>query len=83
MNSKSLQGSHNSKSQIGMTALTVNLKSIIELTFKRTATGKLVIMSPAGGDTGNRNGRIIQQLFNWTDTNDIGIAFDSATGFKV
>lgn len=98
MNPKSLQGSDNPKSQIGMTALTVNLKSIIELTdeqfyqlcqvnenlrFERTATGKLIIMSPAGGETGNRNGRVIQQLFNWTDTNNIGIAFDSATGFKL
>lgn len=81
-----------------MTALTVNLNSIIELTdeqfyqlcqvnrdlrFERTATGKLIIMPPAGGETGNRNGRITQQLFNWADIDDTGIAFDSSTGFKL
>jgi Uma2 family endonuclease len=81
-----------------MTALTVNLNSIIKLTddqfyqlcqdnetlrFERTATGELIIMPPAGGETGNRNGRVTQQLFNWADTNDHGIAFDSSTGFKL
>lgn len=81
-----------------MSALTVNLKSIIELTdeqfyqlcqdnetlrFERTATGELIIMPPAGGETGNRNGRVTQQLFNWADTNELGIAFDSSTGFKL
>lgn len=81
-----------------MTALTVNLNSIIKLTddqfyqlcqdnetlrFERTATGELIIMPPAGGETGNRNGRVTQQLFNWADTNELGIAFDSSTGFKL
>jgi Uma2 family endonuclease len=40
-------------------------------------------MSPAGGETGNRNGRLNQQLFNWTDADGTGIAFDSSTGFKL
>jgi Uma2 family endonuclease len=40
-------------------------------------------MSPAGGETGNRNGRLTQQLFNWTDKDAAGIAFDSSTGFKL
>ncbi|MBW4496930.1 MAG: Uma2 family endonuclease [Oscillatoria princeps RMCB-10] len=80
-----------------MTALTVNFNSIKltdeqfyqlcqdngDLRFERTATGELIIMAPAGGETGNRNGRLTQQLFNWEDTNDIGIAFDSSTGFKL
>ena len=81
-----------------MTALNIKLNSIIELTdeqfyqlcqvnrdlrFERTATGELIIMSPAGGETGNRNGRITQQLFNWADTDGTGIAFDSSTGFKL
>jgi len=81
-----------------MTALTVNLNPVIKLTdeqfyqlcqanrelrFERTATGELIIMPPAGGETGNRNGRLTQQLFNWTDTDGTGIAFDSSTGFKL
>lgn len=81
-----------------MTALTVNLESAITITdqqfyqlcrqnpdlkFERTAEGNLVIMSPTGGETGNRNGRLIQQLFNWSDDNELGIVFDSSTGFKL
>jgi Uma2 family endonuclease len=81
-----------------MNALTVHLNSIIDLSdeqyfqlcqanrdlrFERTATGELIIMSPTGGETGNRNGRIGQQLFNWVDVNPSGIAFDSSTGFKL
>ena len=81
-----------------MNALTVNLKPILELTdeqffqlcqanrdlrFERTATGELMIMPPTGGETGNRNGRLTQQLFNWADADGTGIAFDSSTGFKL
>ena len=81
-----------------MTALTIQLDSIINLTdeqfyglcqanrnvrFERTATGELVIMSPTGSETGNRNGRLNQQLFNWSDQDASGIAFDSSTGFKL
>jgi Uma2 family endonuclease len=81
-----------------MTALTVNFNSVIKLTdeqfyqlcqdnetlrFERTATGELIIMPPAGGETSNRNGRLNQQLFNWTDTDATGIAFDSSGGFKL
>ncbi|NEQ50543.1 MAG: Uma2 family endonuclease [Leptolyngbya sp. SIO3F4] len=81
-----------------MTALTVNLESAITITdqqfyqlcrqnpdlkFERTAEGNLVIISPTGGETGNRNGRLIQQLFNWSDNNELGIVFDSSTGFKL
>jgi Uma2 family endonuclease len=88
----------NSKSNLAMTALTVNFNSIIKLTdeqfyqlcqdnenlrFERTATGELIIMPPAGGETSNRNGRLNQQLFNWTDTDGTGIAFDSSGGFKL
>ncbi|WP_413173164.1 Uma2 family endonuclease [Anabaena azotica] len=81
-----------------MNALTVNFKSIIEMTdeqffelcqnnrelrFERTANGDLIIMPPTGGETGNRNGRITQQLMNWTDADGTGIAFDSSTCFKL
>jgi Uma2 family endonuclease len=81
-----------------MNALTVNLKPIIELTdeqffqlcqvnrdvkFERTATGELIIMPPTGGETGNRNARITQKLFNWADSDGTGIVFDSSTCFKL
>ena len=53
------------------------------LNFERSAQGDLIIMSPTGGSTGNRNGRLTQQLFNWSDRDRSGIAFDSSTGFKL
>ena len=52
-----------------------------DLQIERNANGDLVIMPPTGGETGNRNGRLIQQLFNWSDRDGTGIAFDSSTGF--
>lgn len=81
-----------------MTALTVNFNSVIKLTdeqfyqlcqdnetlrFERNSKGELIIMPPTGGETSNRNGRLNQQLFNWTDTDGTGIAFDSSGGFKL
>ena len=81
-----------------MTALSVNFNSIIDLTdeqffqlrqvnenlrFERTATGELIIMPPAGGETSNRNGKLTQQLFNWADTDGTGVAFDSSGSFKL
>jgi len=81
-----------------MTALTIQLNSVIDLTdeqfyslcqanrevrFERTTIGELIIMSPTGSETGNRNGRFNQRLFNWSDQDASGIAFDSSTGFKL
>jgi len=54
-----------------------------DLRFERASSGELVIMSPVTSRTGNRNLRITQQLANWADTNDLGIAFDSSAGFKL
>lgn len=77
-------------------ALTVNLRSIVELTderlyqlcqtnrelrFERTAQGELLIMPPTGGETGRRNSRLTQRLANWADADGTGLTFDSSTGF--
>lgn len=81
-----------------MTALTVNLKPVVDLTdeqffqlcqvneslkFERTATGELIIMPPAGGETGNRNAGLTAQLWVWNEQNQQGKVFDSSTGFKL
>jgi Uma2 family endonuclease len=83
---------------MAMNALTVSLKSVIDMTddqffqlcqnnrelrFERTANGELIIMPPTGGETGNKNARITQQVMNWTDVDGTGIAFDSSTCFKL
>jgi len=77
-------------------ALTVNLRPIVELTderlyqlcqanrelrFERTARGELLIMPPTGGETGRRNSRLTQRLANWADADGTGLTFDSSTGF--
>ncbi len=51
--------------------------------FERTASGGLIIMPPTGSDTGRRNIKITTQLENWSQKNNLGIAFDSSTGFKL
>ncbi|MEM9927070.1 MAG: Uma2 family endonuclease, partial [Cyanobacteria bacterium P01_D01_bin.50] len=46
-------------------------------------SGELLIMSPTGGETGNRNIEIAYQLQGWSRKNNLGKAFDSSTGFKL
>jgi len=52
-----------------------------DLRIERTAEGEIIMMSPAGGETGNRNAYLTMMLGNWTRRNGEGIAFDSSTGF--
>jgi Uma2 family endonuclease len=46
-------------------------------------TGDIWIMTPAGGETGNRNFSLIVQLGIWTKQDGTGIGFDSSTGFRI
>jgi len=63
-----------------MTALILNLNSVVELTdeqffqlcvnnrdlrLERTAEGELIIMPPTGWESGNRNARLTQRIGNW------------------
>ncbi|BAZ47663.1 hypothetical protein NIES4103_02650 [Nostoc sp. NIES-4103] len=54
-----------------------------ELRLELTAEGELVIISPTGGETGNRNFDLLGQLWFWNSQNNLGKAFDSSTGFKL
>ena len=54
-----------------------------DLQIETNKFGELLIMSPTGSETGNRDGRIIQQLMNWSDEDATGIAFSSSTGFTL
>ena len=54
-----------------------------DLRFERNANGDLLIMSPTGGETGNRNAGIIAQLWIWNNRDQLGMVFDSSTGFKL
>ena len=81
-----------------MTSFVVNLKPAIdlsddaffelcrnnhELKFERNTKGDLIIMSPTGGETGQRNFSLIVQFGNWVEKDGTGIGFDSSTGFKL
>jgi Uma2 family endonuclease len=81
-----------------MEALTVDFKSVIELTdeqfyqlcssnpdvrFERNATGELIIMPPVGGESSNRNALLTAQVWVWNEQCKLGISFDSSCGFKL
>jgi Uma2 family endonuclease len=48
---------------------------------ERTAEGKLILMPPAGGETGIQNSQLNRLLGNWAEADGTGVVFDSSTGF--
>lgn len=54
-----------------------------DVRFELTAQQELVIMPPAGSETGWRNGRLTYRLIAWSDVDSTGLAFDSSTGFTL
>ncbi|MGC2236803.1 MAG: Uma2 family endonuclease [Pyrinomonadaceae bacterium] len=48
-----------------------------------TKEGELIIMPPTGGQTGIRNFSLIGHFFNWVETAQSGVAFDSSTVFRL
>jgi Uma2 family endonuclease len=81
-----------------MTAITLNLDSIIKLTseqfyqlceenpdlkLERNANGELIVMPPTGGETGKRNVKVTTQLDLWNEQTELGEVFDSSTGFTL
>jgi Uma2 family endonuclease len=81
-----------------MAAITLTLDPIIHMTdeqfyqicqanrdlrFERTVKGELVIMPPTGWDTGKRNADLTTDLNLWNRQTQLGIVFDSSTGFTL
>ena len=81
-----------------MTAITLNLNSIIKLTseqfyqlceenpdlkLERNANGELIVMPPTGGETGKRNSTANALIWTWNDRTELGEVFDSSTGFTL
>jgi Uma2 family endonuclease len=54
-----------------------------DLRLTRTAQGELIIMAPAGSDSGSRNLSLAAQLWNWNRASRLGIGFDSSSGFTL
>ena len=54
-----------------------------DLRLERTARGEVIVMAPAGADSGWRNGKLTQRLGNWSDVDGTGEFFDSSAGFTL
>ena len=54
-----------------------------EARFETTPAGKLIIMSPTGSLTGEKNSDLNYQLQFWNRSWGLGKVFDSSTGFKL
>jgi Uma2 family endonuclease len=54
-----------------------------DLRLELSHQGELIVMSPTGGETGDRNLELSGQVWYWNRQNNLGKAFDSSTGFKL
>jgi Uma2 family endonuclease len=54
-----------------------------DLRLERTAKGVLVVMPPAGSESGRRNASISAQLWVWNEQTGLGVVFDSSAGFTL
>ncbi|MDJ0516779.1 MAG: Uma2 family endonuclease [Okeania sp. SIO2F4] len=54
-----------------------------DLPIETNRFGELLIMSPAGSETGNREFNICLQLGLWSEEDGTGLAFSSSTGFTL
>ncbi len=54
-----------------------------ETRFETTKSGKLVIMSPTGSESGRKNSKLLVRIGIWNEQEKLGELFDSSTGFKL
>ncbi|MEB3339192.1 Uma2 family endonuclease [Okeania sp.] len=54
-----------------------------ELKLERNTQGELIIMSPVGGESGNREADLIADLVIWNRQTGLGYAFSSSSIFKL
>lgn len=83
-----------------MESITIDLGSVINLTdeqfyqlavsqtkgikLERTPNGEIIVVTPHGAETSNRNIKILAQLETWADKNEeLGLAFDCDTEFNL
>ncbi len=81
-----------------MTAITLNLNPIIQLTdeqfyqlcqenqdvqLERNAKGEIIVMHPSGGETSRSNSALNLQVGLWNEQTQLGEVFDSNGGFSL
>jgi Uma2 family endonuclease len=54
-----------------------------DLRFELTAEQELIIMPPAGSETGHRNSKLNLRLAAWAEVDGTGLTFDSSAGFTL
>jgi Uma2 family endonuclease len=54
-----------------------------ELQLERNRQGELIIMSPVGGESGQKEARLNFQISLWNDQTKLGIVFSSSTVFSL
>jgi Uma2 family endonuclease len=54
-----------------------------EAKLETNARGQLIVMSPTGSQSGQRNGKLFFQVELWNSQRRLGVTFDSSTGFKL
>jgi Uma2 family endonuclease len=54
-----------------------------ELRLERTSRGEVIVMAPAGADSGWRNGKLTMRLGIWSVADGSGEFFDSSTGYTL
>lgn len=54
-----------------------------DLRLERTARGELIVMAPAGSESGGRNAGLTGQLWAWNRATGLGYTFDSSAGFRL
>jgi Uma2 family endonuclease len=52
-----------------------------DLRLELTKDHELIVMSPTGGESGERNGNLFGQVWYWNRQTKLGRVFDSSTGF--
>jgi Uma2 family endonuclease len=51
--------------------------------FERTANQEIVVLSPTGSESGQRNANLTVQVGIWAERDGTGVIFDSSTGFTL
>jgi Uma2 family endonuclease len=54
-----------------------------DLRLERTAAGELIVMAPAGTESGRRNSKLTMRLGIWAEADGSGEHFDSSTGYTL
>ncbi len=52
-----------------------------DLRLELTKEGKLIVMAPTFGESGKRNGNLFGRVWAWNERTQLGITFDSSTGY--